>query len=345
MLLLLMAYTHFQIYYLMLWCYLLLKHSSTGPDKDHPYGHERFETLATLVLSALLFVVGIMVVINGVNIFFTSPEPLTNNTILIITIIISILSKEFLYRLSYSSGKKVSSTMLIANAWHHRSDAISSIIVLIGIIGSLLGYIYLDAIAAIIVGIMIAYIAWKISIPCIKELLDTAIDPTTITKLSNYIRALDDVDSVHSFRSRRSGRIIIIDVHIQVKPFLSVSEGHMITLGVEKILKQELENADIIIHIDPENDENENLYDKLPNRKKVIAIINEYLSSNDCLKGLDKIQLHYLQGKIFIDIYFPISYITDKSDTNFKNKILNISNISPFFADVKLYFSQKNSTP
>lgn len=320
------------------------KHSADAPDTEHPYGHQRFETLATLALSALLLIVGIAVIIDGITEFIYEPQPIITGALLFVIIIISIIAKEGLYWLTMFYAKKVKSSMLEANAWHHRTDSISSFVVLIGIIGASFGYHYFDNIAAMIVGMMISYIAWKLSIPCIKELLDSAIEPDIIAELQENIMTIDSVVNVHSFRTRRSGNNIIIDIHIQVNSFLSVSEGHMVTISVEKIINKKLGNiADTVVHIDPENDENENLYTNLPSRSDIIKLIRNYLDSNNYLDCLDKIQLHYIKGQVFTDIYLTLTCLEATDKEQLYIKISAISDISPIFADTRLYFSVSNS--
>ena len=322
------------------------EYATDAPDEEHPYGHERFETLATLALAVLLLLVGLGVLIDSVSYLFVKTQPLKHNVLLLSVIIISVLSKELLYWYSAINAKKVGSSMLKANAWHHRSDALSSVIVLVGVLGTLAGYFYLDAIAALIVGAMILYIAYKLGLPCVRELLDTALDKKTLENLRAHILKIDGVKNIHSLRTRLSGRRTIIDVHIEVNPFLSVSEGHAIAIDVENTLKQNFANlVDVVVHIDPEKDEVENFYTHLPRRKVVMNKVYKLLNNHDCLKDLDHIQLHYLKGQIHIDFYFYAQVLNQQNNYDHLHATLtNIINSSDIFGNMHLYFSKQTNS-
>jgi cation diffusion facilitator family transporter len=212
------------------------KHSSEEADDEHPYGHERFETVATLGLAIVLAIIGIGIVFDAFN-RFSNPTELTHSTLLLSIAALSIFSKEVLYWYTLKVGKQFKSEMLKANAWHHRSDALSSIVVFVGILGSLNGYLYLDSVAAIVVGLMVIYIAWELGIGATKELVDTSIDAEQVEQLRNSIGQISGVNNVHSLRTRKIGHAISADVHVQVDPFLSVSEGHIISVSVERVAK------------------------------------------------------------------------------------------------------------
>ncbi|MBT3745009.1 MAG: cation transporter, partial [Candidatus Thioglobus sp.] len=209
------------------------KHSSEEADDEHPYGHERFETVATLGLAIILAVIGIGIIFDAFD-RLSNPSDLSHPTLLLSIAAISIFSKEALYWYTLKVAKTYKSEMLRANAWHHRSDALSSIVVFIGILGSLNGYLYLDGIAAIVVGFMVLYIAWELGLSATKELVDTSIDAQQVEKLRYAIGQISGVNSVHSLRTRKIGQLISCDVHVQVDPYLSVSEGHIISVSVER---------------------------------------------------------------------------------------------------------------
>ncbi len=319
------------------------KHAYVAPDEEHPYGHEKIETLATLALSSILLLVGVYVVIDGFIELFSNTKEVIVTPILFVVIAISIVSKEILYWMTIIKAKKINSSMLVANAWHHRTDSISSAVVLIGIIGSAFDFHYVDSIAAIIVGIMISYIAWKLSIPSIKELLDSAIEKEIIQELRTNILTVDEVKKIHSFRTRRSGNSIIADIHIQVTPFLTVSEGHIITLRAVDVINEKISGAtDIVIHINPEDYANKYLYQNMPLRRDILNIIHKYLDDNDCLTILHTIKLHYINGTIIVDVYFPISSITDKKYDSLAEIVSNITKLMDVFANSRLYFSTSN---
>ena len=322
---------------------LVIKHANSEPDEEHPYGHERFETLATLVLSILLLITGVLVSLDGINVFLIVPKPLESINWVLLVISLSIISKEGLYWWTRFYAKKIQSNLLLANAWHHRSDSLSSIVVLVGVVGTFFGYIYFDGIAALLLGLMIIYIAWKLAMPCLKELSDSAIEQSLLDQIKQEILTVDGVLSIHALRSRRNGRRIIIDVHIQVHPTLSVSEGHMVSLYVEKSVQTVLgDPADIIVHIDPENDEHENLYNILPTRSEIMTLFQQHLAQENCLFHLTGLRLHYLQGKVLIDVYFLLNCASNTEQVNLlKKKLDNICQKIDFCQGVNLFFDSK----
>ena len=315
------------------------KHSGDAPDAEHPYGHERFETVATLGLSIILAIIGTGIIYDAIN-RLSDPQSLTHSTLLLSIVSLSIFSKEALYWYTLKVANTYKSEMLKANAWHHRSDALSSIVVFIGILGSLNGYLYLDGVAAIVVGSMIIYIAWELGLGATKELVDTSIDADQIERLYHVIGQISGVNSVHSLRTRKNGHKISCDVHVQVDPFLSVSEGHIISVSVERVAKSCLENLnDVTVHIDPEDDEINAPYEDLPERAEALGILNKALFNNKCDGEIKRIQLHYLDGKIHVDFFLPLDCLSsDKSYDEILAKLTEVVKELPGFGDIRVYF-------
>ncbi|WP_369178429.1 cation diffusion facilitator family transporter [Candidatus Thiodubiliella endoseptemdiera] len=316
------------------------KHANEEADEDHPYGHKRFETIATLGLAIILAIVGIGVIYNAIE-RLDNPNILSYSTLLFGVTALSILSKELLFWVTIKVAKTYKSNMLKANAWHHRSDALSSVVVLVGIFGSLNGYPYLDGVAAIIVGLMVMAIAWELGSNATKELVDTSIDIKEVEKLRKVIGMISGVNSVHSLRTRKIGHAISADVHVQVDPFLSVSEGHIITISVERVAKECLEDLhDVTVHIDPEDDETAAPCKHLPERAVALGILNKALFNNECDGEIERIQLHYLDGKIHVDFFLPLSCISpDTSRNEILKKLTKMVNALPAFGNIKVYFS------
>jgi len=315
------------------------KHSADEADEEHPYGHERFETVATLGLAIILAIIGTGIIFDAFN-RLSSPSELTHSTLLLSVTALSIFSKEALYWYTLKVAKTYKSEMLKANAWHHRSDALSSIVVFIGILGSLNGYLYLDGVAAIVVGLMVIYIAWELGIGATKELVDTSIDAAQVEQLRHAIGMISGVNNVHSLRTRKIGQAISADVHVQVDPFLSVSEGHIISVSVERVAKECLEDLhDVTVHIDPEDDETAAPCENLPERAKALGILNKALFNNKCDGEIKRIQLHYLDGKIHVDFFLPLSCLSsDKSYDEILDKLTEVVRDLPEFGDIKVYF-------
>ncbi|SMM98722.1 Cobalt-zinc-cadmium resistance protein [uncultured Candidatus Thioglobus sp.] len=315
------------------------QHSSEEADEEHPYGHKRFETIATLGLAIILAIVGIGIIFDAFG-RLKNPAELSHSTLLLSVAALSIFSKEALYWYTIQAAKRLKSTMLKANAWHHRSDALSSIVVLVGIFGGLNGYPYLDGVAAIVVGLMVIYIAWELGVNATKELVDTSIDIEQVTQLKKSIGMISGVNNVHSLRTRKIGSSISADVHVQVEPFLSVSEGHIISVSVERVARECLEDlTDVTVHIDPEDDETAKPCEHLPERAEALGILNKALFEQQCDGEIERIQLHYLDGKIHVDFYLPLACLADKKKENILEKLTEVTDKLPAFGNIKVYFS------
>jgi len=317
------------------------KQAGEAPDKEHPYGHERFETVATLGLSIFLAIIGTAIIFEAMG-RITNAGALNHEGWLIATAGLSIACKEALYWYTVLVAKNINSEMLKANAWHHRSDAFSSVVVIIGIVGAINGYYYLDSAAAIIVGIMIIYIGWKLGFEATKELVDTSIDDEDVKKLQSALAEIKGVNSVHTLRTRRIGHKKSADVHVQVNPFLSVSEGHIISVSVERVAKECIEGLDdVTVHIDPENDEEKDAapYKDLPERSQALEIVQQALELEDCNYEFERTQLHYLEGEILVDFFMPLDYLTHNSAKEINTKLSEIIAKLPGFGEVKVYFS------
>jgi len=315
------------------------KHSAEEADEEHPYGHERFETVATLGLAIILSIIGTGIIFDAFD-RLSNPSELSHSTLLLSVAALSIFSKEVLYWYTLKVAKTYKSEMLKANAWHHRSDALTSIVVFIGILGSLNGYLYLDGVAAVVVGLMVIYIAWELGTGATKELVDTSIDAAQVEQLRNAIGQIGGVNNVHSLRTRKIGHRISADVHVQVDPFISVSEGHIITVSVERVAKNCLEDLhDVTVHIDPEDDETSAPCENLPERAQALGILNKALFNNKCDGEIKRIQLHYLDGQIHVDFFLPLSCLSsDKSYDEILDKLTEVVRELPEFGDIKVYF-------
>ncbi len=287
--------------------WLASRHAAEGPDEQHPYGHGRFETAATLGLGILLMLIALGIVWEALERTWAG-EHLIPDSMALWAAGFSILANEGLYWYTLAAARRVKSDMLRANAWHHRSDAVSSIVVLIGVGGAMLGWPYLDALAAIIVGVMVAKIGWELGWGAMEELVDTALDKDSIARARAVILAIDGVTSIHMLRTRRHGPEAAADVHVQVKPRLSVSEGHMISQMVEDLLKEEVDAiTDVTVHVDPENDEGGPPCRGLPLRPDVKVMLDRAWADAEGLPDDYQLVLHYLSGRIDIELILPLS--------------------------------------
>lgn len=288
------------------------KFSSYQADEDHPYGHGRFETLATVLVGSLLVSVAVWVLLDAGQRVFQAEQLLKPTLISLIATIFSILVKEALYQYTVYVGRRVRSPMLRANAWHHRSDAISSIIVFIGIVGTLYGAPWLDAVAAIGVSFMIGHIGLSLAWSGLRELVDTGLDEEKRQQIYQTINKIDGVRTSHNLRTRFMGSKALVDVHILVNPRISVSEGHQIGENVRAQLIDHIEEvADVLIHVDPENDEEYPVRLTLPLREQLTNELKTRWHSLPGCEMLDKMTFHYLGGKVTVDIHLPLTIVDD----------------------------------
>lgn len=211
------------------------------------------------------------------------------------------MANELLFRYTHYIGEKIRSQLIMANAWHHRSDAASSIVVLIGVLGSLAGISYLDTFAAVIVGMMIIKMGGDYAWNSVKELVDTAVSPELLAEIRQLIQSVNGVEKIHQLRSRLMSGDVYIDVHIMVSPKISVSEGHYIAQKVHQALLDTIESVkDVTVHVDPEDDETCSPSLHLPNRAVINALLQKEVQID--FPQIMFWNLHYLNGKINIDI-------------------------------------------
>lgn len=289
---------------------------SQAADIDHPYGHGRIETAGTMFLSMLLIVAGFGIIYHGVwdMVLSTTQKP---STYVLLIVFISIAANEILFHVTKFVAIKIKSELILANAWHHRSDALSSVVVLFGVVAALLGYPQFDPIAAVIVGLMVCKMGWQLGWSSIRELVDTGVDQKTLLKMRAVIVDVTGVKALHQLRTRSMGGNILVDVHVLVSPRISVSEGHHISQRVHFYLKQEIPAIrDVIVHIDPEDDEIVAPSLHLPDRDALQTLL---LQCWQTLPGADQIAdiaIHYLAGKIEVEVSVPLTIMNNKNDLN-----------------------------
>lgn len=289
-----------------------MKHSAREADEAHPYGHGRIETLATVLLGIALIAVAIGIALDAIDRLFHTERLLQPGTLALLIAVLSVVAKEVVYHYSMILARKYRSNLLKANAWHSRSDAISSVIVVVGVLGSMAGLTYLDAIAAVGVALMIAKIGWDLSVHSLRELIDTGLDPDRVEAIRKTILGVDGVKSLHVLRTRRMGGDALVDVHIQVNPRLSVSEGHHISETVRgRVIKEVDEVTDVMVHIDPEDDEIVAKGIHLPMRQEILNKLKVEASNIEGMMSIrdQDITLHYLDGKIRLDLVLPFTLL------------------------------------
>lgn len=311
---------------------------SKEADRDHPYGHGRIETAATMLLSFLLALAGLGIIIDASMELAEYREILQPNSFVLFIAIFSVLINEALFFYTRRVGERIDSKLLISNAWHHRSDSASSLVVLLGVSGTLFGLPLLDPIAAIVVGLMIIKMAWEFGWNSACELVDTALDETTVECIRQVIIVVPGVRELHQLRTRSVGNNIICDVHILVDPKISVSEGHFIGQHVHYNLMQKIKGVtDVTVHVDPEDDEIYQPSYQLPTRVALIVLLRKRWHNTVVLDHLDKMVLHYLAGSITIDLYLPLALA--KQHQQLHQELINSISDVKVVAFVNLYFS------
>ncbi|WP_145574506.1 cation diffusion facilitator family transporter [Yersinia alsatica] len=233
---------------------LIANHKSKkGADDDHHYGHHRYENGASLILGAILFVVGIGMLWSAVN-KIQHPEAIPQVHIIALWVALAALVlKELLFRYMLAVATRVKSSMLVANAWHARSDAASSLVVALGIIGNLLGFKFLDPVAALIVGLIVAKMGYSFMSDSLHDLMDRAVDTETEDKIKATLLATEGIEGIHDLKTRRMGDLIIVDVHLEIDGRLSVKKGHDIAVAARNTVLNNYRVLNVMTHVDPVN--------------------------------------------------------------------------------------------
>ncbi|CAJ0822017.1 MAG: cation diffusion facilitator family transporter [Ralstonia sp.] len=226
-------------------------HSQKGPDAEHHYGHLRFETAASLVLGLLLLAVGIGMLWNSVT-KLEHPESISQVKLIGLWVALgALVSKELLFRYMLAVAERVRSSMLIANAWHARSDAASSLVVALGIVGNLLGFPLLDPVAAFVVGLMVSRMGWQFGSDALHDLMDRAVDEETATEIREVILGTPGVLGVHDVRTRKMGDMILVDAHLEIAGSATVKVGHDIALEARRRVLERRDVLNVMTHVDP----------------------------------------------------------------------------------------------
>ncbi len=316
------------------------RYSSLDADTDHPYGHARFETLATVAVGGLLLLVAGGMLIEATRRLFDSALLWQPTAWSLAIAVLSILIKEALYQYTIYVAKQVRSPMLQANAWHHRSDAISSVIVLIGVAGSMAGVQWLDAVAAIGVSLMIAQIGWSLSREGVTELVDTGLERQQLAEIRKIIQSVEGVHTLHELRTRKMGANALVDVHILVNPRISVSEGHQIGDQVRTRLITKIEEiTDVLVHVDPENDQSFQPNLELPLRHEILARLEQRQPFLETADAIEQVTLHYLAGRVTIDIVLSLKIVpTIQEAQMLSQRFAELATDEPDIKTINIYY-------
>lgn len=272
------------------------RHSHADADDSHPYGHARFETAAALAIGLLLLATGIGLVWTAGVRLHGGEQLGAVHPLALVAALITLVAKEGLFQYMRRIGERLKSSMLLANAWHARADAASSLVVAVGIAANLMGYHSMDAVAAIIVGFMIARAGWRFSVDAFHSLTDHALEAEEIERIRQTVEAVDGVIDVHELRTRRMGDWAVIDMHVVVAAHLTVSEGHYIAEQVAAQVKAAHRVAECTVHIDPGHVRHLNRMLALPTRAQVEAAVEPVL------RLPAELRLHYLEEGLELEI-------------------------------------------
>ena len=311
------------------------------PDADHPYGHERIETAATVALGVVLIVIGAGIAFDALWRLF-HPEALQLPAWWAMPIAaVSVAFKEGVYHYTIRAARRFRSRLLEANAWHARSDAASSIVVIIGVGGALLGLGYLDALAAMVVAWMIGRMGYRLARQSVEELIDTGLEPEQVDSIRAALMEIDGVRDLHMLRTRQMGPKSLVDVHILLDdPRLSVSEGHQISETARaELIRQFRDIEDVTVHIDPEDDEEVAQGRELGLRGEVEARLRVAWADVPEADAIRRITLHYLDGRIQVDVELPLELaLGHGSPEPIRQRFEQATRQDPDVSDVRILF-------
>ena len=280
---------------------LINRVAHTGPDHDHPYGHARFENVGTLLLGMVLTAVAAgLAWDNGARIL-SGLSPVEPSLLAIVAVVFSLVAKEGLFHYGRYWARQLNSELLEANAWHSRSDSLSSLVVLGGVVATWFGYGQLESWAALVVAALIARMGVGLVWNALQKLADRGVAHRTRQALRDCVLEVPGVVGVHALRTRVSGDQVFIDLHLEVDPFISISEGHQVSNWAARHLRERFpELGDIILHIDPEYDVPTPGGELAPLRPDV----EEALAAYPALAAAQSMQIHYVEEQIVLELYY-----------------------------------------
>jgi cation diffusion facilitator family transporter len=285
------------------------RQSAHPADEAHPYGHARMETAATLVLGTSLMLI-------GGGILWESGMRLQHIEALAVVevsafwvALATVFAKEGLYRYLIAVAERLRSQLLIANALHTRADAASALVVVVGIGGALLGWLFLDLLAAALMGFMILRMGGELAWGALKELIDTGLEETQVEAIRRSLLDCPGVLGVHELRTRRMAHQALVDAHVQVDARISVSEGHRIAEAARAhVLAEHPVVLDVLVHIDPEDDGLGQGAVRLPSREAVLQELQAVLVG---LPAPERVVLHYLGGRVEVELFLDHRFFAD----------------------------------
>lgn len=307
-----------------------------APDADHPYGHGRFETAASLVLGLLLAGTGVGILIAAAGRLQNIGSAPAVGVAAMWAALFTLAAKEGLFRYMLEAAERLRSPMLVANAWHARADALSSLVVAAGIGGALLGFTFADAVAAIIVGAMIVRAGLKFGWQAIRELIDTGLSPEEVAAIGSTIARTPGVLGLHELRTRRMAHQVLVDAHVQVNPRISVSEGHRVAESArQRVLHDHPEVLDVLVHVDAEDDLLGNAAIQLPDRALLLTHLCGLLDIEP--QEIERTTLHYLGSRVEAEVFLPPAFADDARLTTISQRVEAALPDDPWFIAIRLH--------
>lgn len=280
-------------------------------DRDHPYGHARMETAATSLVSLFLLITAAALSYDGMR-HLTAAEPMVPPTRWALAVaVLSLVIKEALFWYTLRVARKSRSQLIEANAWHHRSDALSSVAALVAIGGAMAGYPALDALGAILIGLMLAFIGARYGWQSFRELVDTGLKADRIQVVRDQIATVPGVRHMRRLRTRTmGGHDAFADVGVFVDPYVSLTEAHRISEAITaRLVRHVDEIADICVHIEPDGHADSDAAHALPLREQVLPELEQGWARLEAANEIQRVTLHYVDDVIEVEIQLPLTRV------------------------------------
>ncbi|TVP69976.1 MAG: cation transporter [Rhodobacteraceae bacterium] len=313
-----------------------LRQGARAPDDDHPYGHGRFETLATLALAALLALTGIGILWDGAGRLMGGALAVPGLWALAI-VALSIGVKEALFRYTMAAARATRSTLLSANAWHHRTDALSSVVALVGIGAAQLGFVWADPLAAIIIAVMLLRVAWQFGKGAADELVDTQAPDDLRRALEACLHTTPGVCGLRDLRMRQHGARVVADVSVMVDPLISVTEGHRIAEAARaQALAQVDALEDLIIHVEPAGHFEGFGAEQAPLRTELEGQVLTLALAHPMVRQVERLHLGYFEDGLHLELLAELAPEADHALTE-TQIITAIGDVLPELTQLRLH--------
>lgn len=291
---------------------LAIRYGGRAPDENHPYGHGRFETFATIVVAALLVAAGAGIALDALSRLF-APERLGEpGPLALAAALLSIGLKEGLYWYTIGVARRTGSAMIAANAWHHRSDALSSLVAVLGIGGSMAGLVYLDAVAAIVIAAMLTHVAWTHGWPAARELVDTGLEREEMRAIRRALEEVPGVLGSRDLRTRQMGPIALADVSVFVDPHITVSEAHRISEAARARLVARFDTlTEVVVHVEPAGHAEGYGAHHAPLRDELLRRLTKVWRGIPEAERIEAVRFDYLEDGIDVEVVLPLRSVAD----------------------------------